>query len=84
MPLRAFGPWGSLGASRVLRGGSWNNNTRNLRAANRNHNHADNRNNNIGLRVCRGSHIVISPERGRKPQLPETPADHGGPGEARA
>ncbi|MCP4282814.1 MAG: SUMF1/EgtB/PvdO family nonheme iron enzyme [Alteromonas sp.] len=38
-------------AKRVLRGGSWNNNAHNCRSANRNHNHADNANNNIGLRV---------------------------------
>ncbi len=44
----------------MLRGGSWNNNPRNLRAANRNHNAPGNRNNNIGFRVCRVSHIVIA------------------------
>jgi formylglycine-generating enzyme required for sulfatase activity len=36
---------------RVVRGGSWNNNPRNLRSANRNRNTTDNRNNNIGFRV---------------------------------
>jgi hypothetical protein len=36
---------------RVLRGGSWNNNPRNLRAANRNRNTAENRNNNNGFRL---------------------------------
>ncbi len=36
---------------RVVRGGSWNNNTRNLRAANRNNNSRDNRNNNNGFRL---------------------------------
>ena len=60
----------------MLRGGSWFNNTQNLRAANRNHNHPDNRNNNIGFRVCRVAHIVIAP-------APEIPADQGWPGEAR-
>ena len=35
-----------------MRGGSWNNNTRNVRAANRNRNTPDNRNNNQGFR-CR-------------------------------
>jgi Sulfatase-modifying factor enzyme 1 len=49
--------------SRVLRGGSWNNHPRNCRAANRNHNDPDNRNNNIGFRVCRVVHIVINPEK---------------------
>jgi len=38
---------------RVLRGGSFNNDTRNLRAANRNHNEPDNRNNNTGFRCVR-------------------------------
>ena len=38
---------------RVLRGGSFNNDTRNLRAANRNRNAPGNRNNNIGFRCIR-------------------------------
>jgi hypothetical protein len=37
--------------SRVLRGGSWNNNATNLRSANRNRNTPGNRNNNYGVRV---------------------------------
>ncbi|MCB1909751.1 MAG: SUMF1/EgtB/PvdO family nonheme iron enzyme [Rhodocyclaceae bacterium] len=45
----------------MLRGGSWNNHPQNCRAANRNNNSPDNRNNNIGFRVCRGSHIVSTP-----------------------
>ncbi len=40
------------GHKRVLRGGSWNNNGRNLRSANRNANTPDNRNRNIGLRLA--------------------------------
>jgi len=36
---------------RVLRGGSYNNNARNVRCAVRNRNNPDNRNNNIGFRV---------------------------------
>jgi formylglycine-generating enzyme required for sulfatase activity len=35
----------------VLRGGSWNNNSRNARAAYRNHNDPNNANNNLGFRV---------------------------------
>jgi len=38
---------------RVVRGGSWNNNQRNVRAANRNRNHPDNRNDNLGFRCAR-------------------------------
>ncbi|MBK8656372.1 MAG: SUMF1/EgtB/PvdO family nonheme iron enzyme [Haliscomenobacter sp.] len=41
------------GGLRVVRGGSWNNNTRNCRAANRNRNNPDNRNNNNGFRLAR-------------------------------
>ena len=43
--LRRYGP-------RVLRGGSWNNNTRNCRSSNRNRNNPTNRNNNNGFRVA--------------------------------
>jgi hypothetical protein len=35
----------------VLRGGSWNNNRRNVRCAYRNRNNPNNRNNNVGFRV---------------------------------
>ncbi|MGH6815918.1 MAG: SUMF1/EgtB/PvdO family nonheme iron enzyme [Hyphomicrobiaceae bacterium] len=34
-----------------MRGGSWNNNPRNLRSVNRNRNTPDNRNNNAGFRL---------------------------------
>ncbi|MEW6078706.1 MAG: SUMF1/EgtB/PvdO family nonheme iron enzyme [Thermodesulfobacteriota bacterium] len=51
--FRGSGP--SKGArpltAHVLRGGSWNNNDRNCRSANRNRNQPDNRNNNNGFRV---------------------------------
>ncbi|QQS31517.1 MAG: SUMF1/EgtB/PvdO family nonheme iron enzyme [Sphingobacteriales bacterium] len=40
--------------TRVVRGGSWNNNNRNCRVSNRNNNNPDNDNNNIGFRVVRG------------------------------
>jgi hypothetical protein len=46
----------------VLRGGSWNNNnSNNLRAANRNHNAPDNRNNNAGFR-CASTSTAGSPD----------------------
>ena len=38
----------------MLRGGSWNNNTNNLRCARRNNNNPVNENNNIGFRSARG------------------------------
>lgn len=37
----------------MLRGGSWNNNGRNCRSANRNRNEPANRNNNLGFRLAR-------------------------------
>ena len=40
-------------ANRVIRGGSWNDNARNVRAAYRNHNDPTNRNDNIGFRCAR-------------------------------
>lgn len=40
-------------ARRGVRGGSWNNNQDNARAVYRNRNNPNNRNNNIGFRVCR-------------------------------
>jgi len=43
--------------SRVLRGGSWINNQDNARADNRNDNHPNNRNDNIGFRVLCGAPI---------------------------
>ncbi len=43
---------------RVVRGGSWNNTSENLRAAARNRNEPDNRNNNLGFRVCR---VLVPP-----------------------
>ena len=48
-------------SSRVVRGGSWNNNARNTRSANRNNNGPGNRNNDIGLRLTRW---LASPELG--------------------
>ena len=49
----------------MVRGGSWNNNQDNARAAYRNRNHPDNRNNNIGFRLVCSSHTLGSlPRRG--------------------
>jgi hypothetical protein len=41
------------GSKRVMRGGSWNNNARNVRAAARNAWHPEDRNSNIGFRLAR-------------------------------
>ena len=43
---------GPAGQRRVLRGGSFNNNSQNARCAYRNHNDIDNLNNNNGFRVA--------------------------------
>ena len=42
----------SKGSNRVNRGGSWNNNARNCRSANRNRNAPGNRNNSLGFRLA--------------------------------
>lgn len=63
-------PWNRVtakgGSNRVNRGGSWNNNARNCRSANRNRNTPDNRNNNLGFRLA-------------SKQLREKTGDHGFP-----
>jgi RNA-directed DNA polymerase len=46
------GRWATTGSSRGLRGGSWNNNSDNLRSDNRNDNDPANENNNIGFRLA--------------------------------
>ncbi len=43
---------GQKGANRVIRGGAWNNNARNVRAAYRNYRHPSNRNDNLGFRLA--------------------------------
>ncbi len=40
------------GSNRVIRGGSWNNDARNVRCAYRNRNDPANRNNNVGFRLA--------------------------------
>jgi len=57
---------GASGQNRVLRGGSWNNEGRNCRSANRNGNTPDNRNDNSGFRLAReqkvaGWHLLTQP-----------------------
>jgi hypothetical protein len=53
-------------ARRVVRGGSWNNDPRNLRSAVRNRNEPDNRNDNLGFRpastLARQSRPVQGPD----------------------
>ncbi|MCP3868510.1 MAG: SUMF1/EgtB/PvdO family nonheme iron enzyme, partial [Gammaproteobacteria bacterium] len=46
--------------NRVLRGGSWINHPQNLRAANRNNQHPDIRNDNNGLRLAGALKIVVN------------------------
>jgi len=48
--------WGT--PLRLLRGGSWINQSINCRSANRNNNTPDNRNNNIGVRVV----VALTPD----------------------
>ena len=55
----------NAGVARVLRGGSWNDNARNVRAACRNHNDPDNRNDNIGFRCARAHDRMESPNLNR-------------------
>ena len=45
----------------VVRGGSWNNNETNARAAIRNNNHVDNRNNNNGFRLVSSAPMFFCP-----------------------
>lgn len=49
---------GQKGANRVIRGGSWINDARNVRAAYRNWNHPGNRNDNLGVRLSRAQVLV--------------------------
>ncbi|MBM3952953.1 MAG: hypothetical protein FJ311_16080 [Rhodospirillales bacterium] len=58
--------WPAPCGQRVLRGGSWNNNPRNLRSANRNRNTTDNRNNNNGFRVASTHRCLSRAVHGRR------------------
>ncbi|MEO8496530.1 MAG: SUMF1/EgtB/PvdO family nonheme iron enzyme [Planctomycetota bacterium] len=59
-------------SNRVVRGGSWNNNARNCRAAYRNRRRPGNRNRNQGFRVCliSGTKSIRSSERKRTTRVP--------------
>ncbi len=64
----------------MLRGGSWINEARNLRSANRNDNDPGNRNDNIGLRVAparMGSEVL--PDQSRIPSVPVLPVRRKAP-----
>jgi hypothetical protein len=52
---------GLNGGDRVIRGGSWNSNARNVRAANRNGNDPGNSNDNLGFRLLRA--LVRAPAK---------------------
>jgi len=68
----------TAGSNRVLRGGNWNNNAGNCRAANRNNNSPSNTNNNNGFRAVRSSEGSPQRERdsdpGAVPSAPMRPA----------
>ena len=49
--LSTIGLGGQTHRCRVVRGGAFNNTDNNMRCANRNYNHPNNRNNNLGFRV---------------------------------
>jgi hypothetical protein len=54
----------------VIRGGSWNNEPRNVRAAYRNRNAPENRNNNLGFRAARAQRAWWMPSRTEPIALP--------------
>lgn len=62
------------GSNRVNRGGSWNNEPRNVRSANRNRNTPDNRNNNLGFRLL-STGDRQHPDRHGAPGRPPTRSD---------
>jgi formylglycine-generating enzyme required for sulfatase activity len=52
-----------MSRDRVLRGGSFDNEPRNLRSANRNRNEPENRNDNVGFRCVRSGAPTCRPGR---------------------
>ena len=74
---------GQKGSERVVRGGSWNNNARNVRAAYRNTNDPDNRNNDLGFRLAR-AHLPagwpVADPAGIQPVIPGVARASRGPG----
>jgi hypothetical protein len=71
----------TVGPKRVIRGGSWNSNAHNVRAANRNWNEPGNRNDNIGFRLARAQTWAGSPTP--DPTVVPSRPPAGGPGECR-
>jgi len=63
------------GLNRVNRGGSWNNDARNCRSANRNNDTPENRNNNLGFRVASSS---LESERIHRTGQSPVPGQHVG------
>ena len=61
---------GRNGSKRVLRGGSWINNARNVRAAYRNANDPGKRNDNIGFRLARAHERIGDPPLTRPSSSP--------------
>ncbi|HOD08925.1 MAG TPA: SUMF1/EgtB/PvdO family nonheme iron enzyme [Myxococcota bacterium] len=57
---------GHTGSNRVNRGGSWNNDARNVHAANRNNDAPGNRNNNLGFRLASSGQRTRDTRRGQK------------------
>ncbi|HUW33692.1 MAG TPA: hypothetical protein VM223_18950 [Planctomycetota bacterium] len=60
-----------------MRGGSWNNNPRNCRSANRNRNTPDNRNNNNGFRLALHFRAPHKRREARNCLRPHEAAAHG-------
>ena len=54
------------GQDRVIRGGSWNEQARNVRAAYRNWNRPGNRNDNLGFRLVRGQGLRQARQTGQE------------------